>query len=76
MFFTNDDDDDDYVAQIENTYKAHVTPQVKMQRCARIGSKSSHQAGGFLLSAKIGDRSFAKEFIATLETSMREPVQR
>lgn len=59
MLFT--DNDDDCIAQIENTYKAHVTPQVKMQKCVRIGSKSSHRARGFLLSAKIGDRFFAKE---------------
>lgn len=39
-------------------------------------SKNSHEARGFLLSARIGDRSFAKELKQHLETFLREPAQR
>lgn len=70
MLFTNDDN---CIVQIENTYKAHVTPQVKMQKCVRTGTGSFHQARGFLSSAR--KKFICKWIIATLEI-MREWVQR
>lgn len=44
--------DDDCVAEVENSCRVYVTPQVKIQRCVRIGRLFSEETELFPAKTK------------------------